>query len=166
MKVCADCLRTINDHEGRQIVKKIYVEDNEDPNQSLCDFCGNDGFDVLYEIYDDSFIKDSVNDSVTKDELWEMIDALKKDFPDNIQSFEGGNPWTLYVTIKKRPREWPFSSDRFVGEIYLDGEDDCWAKVVEYSMNDAAHKLAMILQRDYQFKDINDYDKYDPWGKP
>ena len=90
----------------------------------------------------------------------------KEDFPDNIQSFEGGNPWTVYVKIKKRPKEWPFTSDRFVGEIYLDGEDDCWAKVIEYSMNDAAHKLARILQRDYQFKDINDYDKYDPWGKP
>ena len=159
MKMCADCLRTINDHEGRQIVKKIYV-DERDPLESICDFCEESGFDVLYEIYEEKHF----NDSVEKDDLWEMIDALNKDFPDNIQSFEGGDPETLYVTIKKRPKEWPFTSDIFIGEICLNGEK--WAKVIEYSMNEAAHHIAKILQRDFQFKDINEYDKYDPWGKP
>ena len=44
--VCERCLMGIESHEGRQATFKIYVDDDPRP----CDWCEEDGFDVLYEI--------------------------------------------------------------------------------------------------------------------
>lgn len=45
--VCEHCLQAIESHEGNQITRTHYVD--EDDN-SQCDWCEDDGFDTLYEI--------------------------------------------------------------------------------------------------------------------
>ena len=47
--VCECCLQAIECHEGAQRSKRYYV-DEEDEIQSKCDWCGETGFDVLFEI--------------------------------------------------------------------------------------------------------------------
>lgn len=47
LRVCPRCLMAIEAHEGQQITRKIYLdEDDETP----CDWCEDTGSDVLYEI--------------------------------------------------------------------------------------------------------------------
>lgn len=45
--VCSRCLMAIESHEGRQVTREIYLDD-DDPRP--CDWCEEDGFCVLYEI--------------------------------------------------------------------------------------------------------------------
>ena len=166
MRVCADCLRTINDHEGCQIVKKIYV-DERDPRESRCDFCEETGFDVLYEIYEEKRFNDAIT-PITKEELWEMIDALNSDFGDDVMDVEiGDGKDRLFVKMQRMPGSgitiFGQKTDPVYGWIYLYGEE--WAKVREFTMNDVAKRLAKILRRDSQFKEINEHGKYDPWSK-
>ena len=49
LRVCEHCLMAIESHEGNQHARRIYV-DEEDPTESRCDWCEEDGFDMLYEI--------------------------------------------------------------------------------------------------------------------
>ena len=49
MWVCKHCLAAIESHEGNQATLKHYVdEDNEE--ESKCDWCEEIGFDTLYEL--------------------------------------------------------------------------------------------------------------------
>ena len=48
LRVCAHCLMAIESHEGQQVTKTIYP-DEDDPIESKCDWCEDDGFDTLYE---------------------------------------------------------------------------------------------------------------------
>lgn len=45
--VCSRCLMAIESHEGQQITRKIYLDD-DDPRP--CDWCEESDFDTLYEI--------------------------------------------------------------------------------------------------------------------
>lgn len=45
--VCERCLMAIESREGSQVTRKIYL-DEDDPRP--CDWCEDDGNDVLYEI--------------------------------------------------------------------------------------------------------------------
>ena len=49
LRVCRSCLMGIEAHEGRQHVEPIYV-DEDDVENSKCDWCEEEGFDVLYEL--------------------------------------------------------------------------------------------------------------------
>ena len=49
MRVCNRCLAAIESREGSQKERTIYV-DEDDPNVSKCDWCGETGNDILYEI--------------------------------------------------------------------------------------------------------------------
>lgn len=46
--VCEHCLWAIESREGNQAIMPHYV-DEEDEN-SKCDWCGEEGFDLLYEL--------------------------------------------------------------------------------------------------------------------
>lgn len=52
LKVCWRCLQAIESHEGTQIVRKHYID--EDDTESKCDWCDDTadegGFDALYEL--------------------------------------------------------------------------------------------------------------------
>lgn len=47
LHICKRCLDGIECKEGPQITAKHIVEEQED---SVCDWCGCDGFEVLYEL--------------------------------------------------------------------------------------------------------------------
>lgn len=47
LRVCSRCLMAIESHEGQQITRKIYL-DEDDPH--TCDWCEDEITDVLYEI--------------------------------------------------------------------------------------------------------------------
>jgi hypothetical protein len=49
MLVCEHCLMAIESREGNQAVMRHWV-DEEDETESKCDWCEDDGFDVLYEL--------------------------------------------------------------------------------------------------------------------
>ena len=49
LRVCEHCLMAIESHEGTQATLRIYV-DEEDENESRCDWCEETGFDVLFEL--------------------------------------------------------------------------------------------------------------------
>lgn len=49
MFVCEHCLWAIESREGHQATLSHYV-DEEDECSSKCDWCGDDGFDLLYEL--------------------------------------------------------------------------------------------------------------------
>ena len=49
LRVCEHCLWAIESREGNQRSLLIYV-DEDDEAGGLCDWCGESGFDVLYEI--------------------------------------------------------------------------------------------------------------------
>ena len=49
LTVCEHCLWGIESHEGAQRTLRLWV-DEEDPEESRCDWCGEYGFDELYEI--------------------------------------------------------------------------------------------------------------------
>ena len=49
MFVCEHCLWAIESREGHQATLSHYV-DEEDGCESKCDWCGDDGFDLLYEL--------------------------------------------------------------------------------------------------------------------
>lgn len=49
LKVCEHCLMAIESREGRQPTLVHYV-DEENPTESRCDWCEDNGFDTLYEI--------------------------------------------------------------------------------------------------------------------
>lgn len=49
LRVCQYCLQEIESHEGRQRYKTTYV-DEDDLEESKCDWCEETGNDVLYEI--------------------------------------------------------------------------------------------------------------------
>lgn len=46
--VCEHCLMAIESREGNQATLSHYV-DEEDENESKCEWCGESGFDTLYE---------------------------------------------------------------------------------------------------------------------
>lgn len=47
--VCEHCLYAIESHEGNQAIMPHYIdEDNEE--ESKCDFCEEVGFNLLYEL--------------------------------------------------------------------------------------------------------------------
>lgn len=48
LRVCAHCLAAIQSREGYQPTVPIFV-DEDDPLHSYCDWCGEFGFDTLYE---------------------------------------------------------------------------------------------------------------------
>ena len=51
MWVCGHCLAAIESHEGRQaILCHAFDFDEEDENESKCDWCKDSGFDTLYEL--------------------------------------------------------------------------------------------------------------------
>ena len=47
--VCGQCLMGIESHEGSQTKVEHYVDEN-DGEESKCDWCEEDGFFVLYEL--------------------------------------------------------------------------------------------------------------------
>lgn len=47
--VCDRCLMAIESHEGNQATLRHSV-DEEDPVESRCDWCEEEGFDTLYEL--------------------------------------------------------------------------------------------------------------------
>ena len=47
--VCEHCLAAIDSHEGKQVTMTHYVDEN-DEEESKCDWCEDTGFDVLYEL--------------------------------------------------------------------------------------------------------------------
>jgi hypothetical protein len=47
LRVCSRCLMAIESHEGQQITRKIYLDDDE---ETPCDWCDETENDVLYEI--------------------------------------------------------------------------------------------------------------------
>ena len=49
LTVCAKCLIAIEAHEGHQRTLTLWV-DSDDPEESRCDWCEDDGFDEMYEI--------------------------------------------------------------------------------------------------------------------
>lgn len=49
MWVCKRCLMAIESHEGNQATLCHYV-DEEDENESKCDWCEQSGFYELYEL--------------------------------------------------------------------------------------------------------------------
>ena len=49
LRVCRNCLMGIEAHEGNQHAKTIYVDEDEE-EESKCDWCEESGFDTLYEI--------------------------------------------------------------------------------------------------------------------
>lgn len=49
LRVCKTCLAVIECHEGNQATLRHYV-DEEDENESKCDWCKDSGFDTLYEL--------------------------------------------------------------------------------------------------------------------
>jgi hypothetical protein len=49
MWVCEHCLMAIESREGNQAVLRHWV-DEEDVEESKCDWCEEDGFDTLYEL--------------------------------------------------------------------------------------------------------------------
>lgn len=49
MWVCSHCLAAITSREGNQATMTHFV-DYDDPKESKCDWCEEDGFDVLYEL--------------------------------------------------------------------------------------------------------------------
>ena len=49
MWVCPRCLMAIEAHEGNQATLKHYV-DEDDEEESKCDWCEECGFDTLYEL--------------------------------------------------------------------------------------------------------------------
>lgn len=63
LTVCDQCLAAIESHEGNMATKLIYV-DEEDEEESRCDWCEENGFDQLYEIIPDSMLDESINKNV------------------------------------------------------------------------------------------------------
>ena len=49
LRVCYRCLMGIECHEGKQTVTELWV-DEEDPDESKCEWCEEEGFDTLYEL--------------------------------------------------------------------------------------------------------------------
>lgn len=49
LTVCERCLMAIESREGDQVTRRIYCDEN-DENESRCDWCGESGFDKLYEL--------------------------------------------------------------------------------------------------------------------
>ena len=49
MWVCQHCLWAIESREGNQAIMPHYV-DEEDDEESKCDWCEEVGFDLLYEL--------------------------------------------------------------------------------------------------------------------
>ena len=49
LTVCQHCLMGIECHEGHQAAVLIWV-DEDDPDESRCDWCEEDGFEELYEL--------------------------------------------------------------------------------------------------------------------
>lgn len=49
MRVCEHCLMAIESREGEQITMEILV-DEANCEESMCDWCKDSGFDVLYEL--------------------------------------------------------------------------------------------------------------------
>lgn len=47
--VCEHCLLAIESREGRLAIMPHYI-DEEDSKESKCDWCEEDGFDLLYEL--------------------------------------------------------------------------------------------------------------------
>lgn len=47
--VCERCLAAIESHEGNQLTLKHCI-DEDDYAGSKCDWCGESGFDTLYEL--------------------------------------------------------------------------------------------------------------------
>ena len=49
LKVCEHCLAAIESREGRQVTRTHYI-DSDDLEGSKCEWCEEEGFDVLYEL--------------------------------------------------------------------------------------------------------------------
>ena len=49
LKVCDRCLEAIESHDGKQATLTIYV-DEENEQESACNWCNENGFSVLHEI--------------------------------------------------------------------------------------------------------------------
>lgn len=47
LKVCDRCLMAIESREGKQVTVTHYLD--EDSEDSMCDWCEEDGFDTLHE---------------------------------------------------------------------------------------------------------------------
>lgn len=47
--ICERCLMAIESREGNQATMRHYV-DEDDENESKCEWCGEHGFDTLYEL--------------------------------------------------------------------------------------------------------------------
>ena len=45
--VCERCLMAIESREGNQAILKHYIDEDEN---SRCDWCEEDGYDILYEL--------------------------------------------------------------------------------------------------------------------
>ncbi|MBR4889709.1 MAG: hypothetical protein IKU15_00135 [Clostridia bacterium] len=50
MKVCKRCLEAIECKEGYQPTLKLCIDEDDDTQDSKCDWCEEDGFDILYEL--------------------------------------------------------------------------------------------------------------------
>ena len=46
LTVCKCCLMGIESHEGQQITRTLWTDENE----NTCEWCGESGFDELFEI--------------------------------------------------------------------------------------------------------------------
>ena len=49
LKVCEHCLAAIESREGKQVTRTHYI-DSDDLEDSKCEWCEEEGFDILYEL--------------------------------------------------------------------------------------------------------------------
>lgn len=49
LRVCWRCLMGIEAHEGKQRTTKIFIDVEDEPEKSVCEWCEEDGFEELYE---------------------------------------------------------------------------------------------------------------------
>ena len=106
LRVCKRCLMGIESHEGPQFTKHVWV-DEDDPEDSKCEWCEEDGFDELYEILG----KVPTEDSCKKDSEEDFTVRTAQGY-DVVKIFENADG-RLYV-IGYRPAR----KDYFVGAGY------------------------------------------------
>ena len=49
MRICEHCLQALRSHGEKVYAKVIYVDEN-DPEESTCEFCGEDGNDTMFDL--------------------------------------------------------------------------------------------------------------------
>ena len=50
LRVCEHCLMAIESHEGNQLTRHLYIDDDAPEDESRCDWCGEINNTELYEL--------------------------------------------------------------------------------------------------------------------